>query len=130
MRSLIMIVAGATACTSGMGSSVESASKPSSAATSLSLGSIELCREAIASAEAMQVPPYSLSVILTEASRARLARESSDLVGQTLSVRLGDKILHEVTVLEPLTAAVITLPAQSAEEALAMRQATKKRCPS
>jgi hypothetical protein len=104
-------------------------SEPATDGPWLTLGTVVLCREAILSADVVEVPSPALAITITEEARQAVERETATLVGEPIQVVLGDVPLYETTVLEPIMGANHLLAARSEDEALSMEAATQTPCP-
>ncbi len=91
----------------------------------LKIGSVSLCREAILGAEAVEAPRHAVSVRLTKATQRALHKETSALVGKPITLSLGEKVLSQITILQPVDTSVVSLPAHSSEEAKSIAKAAR-----
>jgi preprotein translocase subunit SecD len=95
------------------------------------IGPIHACRDTAESAvadAADQGPFPGLTITLRPDLRAELQRETERLVGSAMPIRLDGQVISKPIVREPLTAGVLSLAGQSAEETAAMQAAVREPC--
>jgi hypothetical protein len=106
-----------------------SAQAAAPASGSLLIGDLNVCRETVLGADVVAVPDRGVYVRLTDATQRALHRKTSAIVGQPMALSLGDRLLREIIILEPVDTPRLFLPARSEEEADSILLAATKTCP-
>jgi hypothetical protein len=92
----------------------------------LKMGDVILCRDEIADASLSDV---ALSLLLTVSGRELVATETAKHVSKNLAFRLGDQVIMDIQVHEPITGGSLQIYSGSREVLRRMLRAVQISCP-
>jgi|SRR6185369_11353882 hypothetical protein len=96
--------------------------------TGVWVGSVQLCRDAVVSAEWKRSPSPLVTLYLTNAAVAPLQRQSERLVGKQVTVTINGRTFYQPYVLAPLSSSSFQLPATMDEASQILSLITETTC--